>query len=198
MQIAWNDVLAQVADTGSAYIAGALDEGTRHDLLSIELPWREIDDRLSSGVNQQYTFASLEPVADPVLDSFCDHMCAAVRAADGGRYGLDELVFNEVGFHRYNDGDLGISRHRDMDFYRLLIVGITLAGSGELHLYDDLDVQTQVWHTQPGDVYAFRAPGMGGCVDGRPRHATGPTAGRTSLTLRFNQHGYLGGWDDAF
>lgn len=196
--IDWAEVLPRVAEHGSAYMPGALGDQIVDDLLAVELPWRELDDRLSTGVNQQYTFASLEPAAHPSVDAFCRELSAGVRAADHGRFGLDQFAFNELGFHRYNDGDLGITRHRDMDFYRLLIVGITLAGSGELHLFDEHDQPTQVWQTQPGDVYAFRAPGLAGCIDGRPRHATGPTSGRTSLTLRFNEHGYLGGWDQAF
>lgn len=194
----WTAAIDMVCRTGRAYAPGAVGEQMLERLLSIELPWVDLDERLHSGVYQQYAFAGLEPKTQPVTSELCRQIAGGLAPVAASVSGLGAFACNEASFHRYRPGDAGLSRHRDRDFYHYLVIGVTLSGDGELHLYEDHKNEDQVvetWHTKPGDLYLFRAPGLDGCEDGRPAHATGTTVGgRTSLTLRHNTHGYGGGW----
>jgi len=199
LEVDWSEALSKVLLTGRYRLAGALPDGLRLGLLSsdmVPMVWRQLDEQLPNGVHQQYKFASIDPRESRIVHDLCADISDGVRQCDQGDLGLDEFALNEASFHRYQPEDAGLSRHRDMHFYRLLIAGFTLEGTGELHLFDDLGTTTEVWETEPGDLYLFRAPGLAGNSDGRPVHATGPTTGRTSLTLRYNHHG-RGGWDET-
>jgi hypothetical protein len=198
LSLDWTAAISQVLMTGRAYAPGAVGGEMLQRLHTIELPWVDLDEQLPSGVYQQYAFAGIEPETNPVTAELCRQIAGGLAPVVASVAGLGAFVCNEASFHRYRPGDAGLSRHRDRDFYHYLVIGITLSGDGELHLFEDHNNGGQVgetWHTEPGDLYLFRAPGLDGCDDGRPAHATGTTvAGRTSLTLRHNTHGYGGGW----
>lgn len=199
LMLDWNAAMQDVLTTGRAYSPGAIGGATIERMLAIDLEWRDLDERLPSGVYQQYAYDGMEPSADPALNELCMTIGSALRRAAPLVAGLSGFAVNEASFHRYRPGDRGLGRHRDRDFYHYLVIGITLAGDGELLLFDDDGPEsrpTEIWHTEPGDLYLFRAPGLqSGTADVRPAHATGLTvAGRTSLTLRYNSHGFGGGW----
>lgn len=194
--IDWQVALGATSETGSCYMTAAVPLEVRQALLTTPVTWEAIDDELATGVSQQYTYGTVDPTTNDDVGSVCAALSQDLRSASGGTLGLDDFELNEATFHRYASTDRGISRHTDMSFYHYVIVGITLDGTGDLHLYEGDSLAT-TWQTQPGDLYLFRAPGLAGCeADARPPHATGATPGRTSLTLRYNSHGYLGGWSD--
>lgn len=186
--------LAEVGETSRTFLPGVVDTV---GIVGLEarVEWRHLDEQLPSGVYQQYDFASLRPAADPVVSVLSAELTKLAVEAASPHMGLDGLELNEADLHRYRTGQAGLGMHRDMGFYRLLVIGITLSGSGPIHVYDDQAQLVETWDTGPGDLYLFRAPGFAGVDDGRPRHATGPTSGRMSLTLRHNMHGFGGGWN---
>lgn len=196
VMIDWEAALLAVAQRDKVLLPAAVDPSVLTELLSVDLVWLELDEQLPSGVQQQYRFASIDPAANQVVGDFCAAVHNGLAAADRGKAIGRDFVLNEASFHRYEPDDGGLGRHRDMGFYHYLVIGVTLGGSGELHLFD-ADAVSEVWETRPGDLYLLRAPRFLGNKDRRPAHATVKNTGRTSLTLRYNTHGFGGGWPES-
>lgn len=182
------ETLRSVADTGAAFVEGALTEAFRQALLDeVEAePFETLAERVGQhGVRQQAEHRVLlgDEIDDhPGIDQLCREFMGAVGPLDGWHP-------NDVSIQRYQAGSVGISPHLDGKRYRYLVAIFTLEGSGPLAICTDREgtVQTE-WQTVPGSLVLLRGPGLGGVEDGRPLHTVrGPDAGRrTSLSLRFD------------
>lgn len=194
-----DEVLAEVARTGFALVAGALTDNERRQLLEEADEGCERFLRLPSrvnGVDQRADQLSLRvgDPACPVVNDLADSLRDLFRSVPDS-YGLHHFGATEARYMRYRGRTGGLGPHRDGTCYGLIVGVYSLVGSAPFTvLPDDDDPQEPAacMLVEPGDLLFLRAPGFDGQPDGRRHHCVGaPLEGeRVSLTLRMvGRHG---------
>lgn len=92
---------------------------------------------------------------------------------------------NELTFHKYDDSDVGLSRHKDSKRFVGVIAIASLEGKCDFGIWRE--GKTTLYPTEPGDLLLMRAPGLIKTdQDIRPEHSVVNirTPIRTSMTLR--------------
>lgn len=185
--------LSAVAERGWARVVDVLDPGQAEELIT------EVDPdtmtpvpELVGQVRQRATELDV-PVGDPAYPqttALAGALRRAVAREADGIAGVEDYAPNEASYMRYVGSDAGITPHRDRSRHRILVAVFTLRGAARFAIVADrAGTRTLAeWVTGPGDLCLLRAPGLGGCADGRPLHAVGGPAGddRVSLALRMN------------
>jgi len=116
-----------------------------------------------------------------------------VRSLSGVFPSLTDWQADEVSMHRYDEPEIGLSRHRDNLRFWGLVVVLTLEGSSDFVVYEGAD--EHVFTVGPGDLALMRATNLTGDpndkiyqAENNPEHGVVnvTTLPRTSLIVRDN------------
>ena len=125
----------------------------------------------------------------PLVADLRYELAAVVQEQGSGITGLNSWCPNEAWVQRYHGTGGGITVHKDLKRYRLLVAVFTLKGAAPFTVYRNRAGDAEMaWTAGTGSLVLLRGPGLGGIEDGRPLHAVGgPDRGeRVSLSFRMN------------
>jgi len=182
--------LRAVAGDGAAFVASALNEAFRRQLVSEAqlAPFQrmpEYEGRARQDGDVCVIRAGLGRY--PLVVQLRDELARLVRAAGRDIAGYADWRPNEVSIQRYQPRGLGITPHLDLKRYRYLVAVVTATGSAPFTLCRDrAGTPLVTWDAGPGSLTLLRGPGLVGHDDGRPLHAVaGPDQGeRLSIGFR--------------
>lgn len=190
-------MVSAVATTGFAYVPSAISTLERvaalKEATSVDRRFLPLPDRVN-GIRQRAEQLSIR-IGDPNFPGINDlaaSLTAAVTSGEGG-VGLERFAPTEARYMRYRGGRAGLGAHRDGTCYWMLVAVYSLSGRATFTIHPDGGERDDIRILlQPGDLMLLRAPGLGGCPDGRPLHSVGPPLDneRVSLTIRMvGRHG---------
>lgn len=173
--------LASVAESGAAFVPGALGEHFRAQVLGEVAagPVRPYRERFGQVRQQIEGFDVFAPFGGyPEITRLCRALTSLARRDGRSIRGLATWVANEAGVVVYREGSIGITPHLDGKRYRRLVAIVTLSGRAELAVCRSRagEVVT-AFESGPGDLVLLRGPGLAGARDGRPFHAVGTPRG---------------------
>lgn len=165
-----------------------------------QLPWRDTHDTYKNArgmtIHQNHDTYALNLARGPqgYLDKIPNIYGSARRVKNFINYALSDSlpqlsswIPHELSLHRYDDAEVGLSRHKDHTRFIGVIAIAALEGECDLAIHRD--GEDTLYPTEPGDLILLRAPGVyPEDQDLRPEHAVinlrTPT--RTSMMLRSN------------
>jgi hypothetical protein len=126
----------------------------------------------------------------PLVERLCQELTTTVHQQGSHIAGLESWHPNEAWIQRYRGAGAGITVHKDLKRYRLLIAVFTVQGTATFTVCRNRAGDAEaVWEAGPGSLVLLRGPELGGVDDGRPLHAVrGPSHGeRISVSFRMNR-----------
>jgi len=87
--------------------------------------------------------------------------------------GFQEKTRSRIAVHKYDQGSIGITPHKDERKYLNMISIFILAGKAPFSLYKSRQEKIGELDAQPGSLILLRAP-RSKTEDGRPMHSIGP------------------------
>ena len=184
--------LCTVSQTGAAFLVDAIQEEAL-SAVAAELesaPYTRLPEQQGRARQEgEILVLTSGSRGYPAMSLLCERLTAAILAAGDGICGLDQWRPNEVAVQRYPERALGITPHRDLQWYRYLVVVVTVEGTAEFMLCKNREGELlDTWQAGSGSLVLLRGPGLGGTEEGGPLHAVaGPAVGhRTSLGLRMD------------
>jgi hypothetical protein len=186
------DGLDRVQEVGAAFIEAALDrEAARNVALESS---RGTFERLAEreGTARQdgeYFMLAGDMDGYPLIEHLCRELKTIIIEKGSHITGLESWHPNEAWIQRYRGAGAGITVHKDLKRYRLLIAVFTVTGTATFTVCQNRagDAET-VWQAGSGSLVLLRGSELGGVDDGRPLHAVGaPGHGeRISVSFRMN------------
>jgi len=125
----------------------------------------------------------------PLIQHLCRELETVINEQGAHFTGLESWHPNETWVQRYRGAGAGVTVHKDLKRYRLLIAVFTVKGTATFTVCQNRVGDTEaVWEAGPGSLVLLRGPDFGSVDDGRPLHAVGgPSHGeRISVSYRMN------------
>ena len=181
-------------DRGYTYIKSALGaefcHGWRQEL--IRGPWQRLEDR-GQNVQQEFDFYRWQehPTRLPLTGQVTRRLGKLIRNQHRLAAPYGTWRPNDISIQRYQEGQTGITAHRDYKSDITLVAVFTVAGYAKFRACSDqTGTDTRdFWYTEPGSLILLRGPGLlGPGTDGRVYHSIHPPkiGHRISVGIRHN------------
>ncbi len=187
-----HDGLDRLQARGAAFIDGALDPNavTQVAKESSSGNFERLAEHEGTARQDGEFFAVASPMNNyPLIAGLCAELIAVVHQQGSGIAGLKSWYPNEAWVQRYRSRTGGITVHKDLKRYRLLVAVFTVKGAAPFTVCRNRAGDAEMaWTAGPGSLVLLRGPGLGDIEDGRPLHAVGgPDHGeRVSVSFRMN------------
>jgi hypothetical protein len=186
------DGLDTVQERGAAFIEAALDPEAagKVALESSRGAFERLAEREGTARQDgEYFMLAGDMGGYPLIQQLCRELKTVIHGQGAHITGLESWDPNEAWIQRYRGAGAGVTVHKDLKRYRLLIAVFTAKGTATFTVCQNRAGDAEaVWEAGPGSLVLLRGPDFGGVDDGRPLHAVGgPSHGeRISVSFRMN------------